>query len=53
MLLISAPDKQAVMEIFERDPFMNQGLVSELEITERQPVFGTKTRTTIMKLICE
>jgi uncharacterized protein YciI len=40
MLLVKAPDRDAVRAVIETDPYLIQGQVADLGITEWDPCFG-------------
>lgn len=40
MLIMAGPDRQAVLDMIETDPFKIEGLVDELTLTEWDPMFG-------------
>jgi uncharacterized protein YciI len=40
MLIMSAPDQAALLEIIGRDPFAIEGLIHNMTITEWDPIFG-------------
>jgi uncharacterized protein YciI len=40
MLILSATSLQEALKVLDRDPYIIQGLVSNLTITEWDPIFG-------------
>ena len=40
LLIISAPDRQALDALIARDPFAIHGLIADMTITEWDPIFG-------------
>lgn len=40
MLVMVAPDRQAVLDLIETDPFKMEGLVNDMTVTEWDPMFG-------------
>lgn len=40
LLIMTAPDKQAVLDLIELDPFKIEGLVDDMTVTEWDPMFG-------------
>lgn len=41
MLILSAPSREDARSIIEQDPYKIEGLVSDMTITEWNPIFGT------------
>jgi uncharacterized protein len=42
MLILSAPCREDVLDLIAKDPFMVQGLVLGITVTEWKPMFGSK-----------
>ena len=40
LLIMTAPDKQAVLDLIEQDPFKIEGLVDDMTVAEWDPMFG-------------
>ncbi len=41
MLILAAPSREDARRIVEQDPYTIEGLVSDMTITEWNPIFGT------------
>ena len=41
MLIVSAPSREDALDLTAKDPYMVQGLVSEINVTEWKPMFGS------------
>jgi hypothetical protein len=41
MLILSAANREEVLDVVAQDPFKIEGLVYELTVTEWDPIFGT------------
>ncbi len=41
MLILSAPDRDAVLAVIAKDPFAIEGLIADMTVTQWDPMFGT------------
>src|ERR1019366_673553 len=49
MLILSAANREEVLDVVAQDPFKIEGLVYELTVTEWDPIFGRRVKK--MKLL--